>query len=70
MYIYTKNRQKILIILKLIYNNIIMEYQKIINLLDDTTNPPSKFRARNWVATNDKSQGTYSSVIKLNLKFQ
>ena len=47
-----------------------MEYQKIINLLDDTTNPPSKFRARNWVATNDKSQGTYSSVIKLNLKFQ
>ena len=26
-----------------------MEYQKIINLLDDTTNQPSKFRTRNWV---------------------
>ena len=26
-----------------------MEYQKIINLLDDTTNQPCKFRRRNWV---------------------
>ena len=26
-----------------------MEYQKSINLLDDTTNQPSKFRTRNWV---------------------
>ena len=26
-----------------------MEYQKIINLLDDTTNQPSKFRIRTWV---------------------
>ena len=26
-----------------------MEYQKTINLLDDTTNQPSKFRTRNWV---------------------
>ena len=26
-----------------------MEYQKIINRLDDTTNQPSKFRARDWV---------------------
>ena len=26
-----------------------MEYQKIINLLDNTTNQPSKFRARRWV---------------------
>ena len=31
-----------------------MEYQKIINLLDDTTNPPPKFRTRNWVETNDE----------------
>ena len=34
-----------------------MEYQKIINLLDDTTtNRPSKLRTRNWVEVNDKSQ--------------
>ena len=25
-----------------------MEYQKIINLLDNTSNQPSKFRIKNW----------------------
>ena len=25
-----------------------MEYQKIINLLDNTPNQPSKFRTKNW----------------------
>ena len=34
-----------------------MEYQKIINLLDDTTNRPSKFRTRDWVEINDESGG-------------
>ena len=28
------------------YNNAIMEYQKIINLLDDTSYEPSKFRTK------------------------
>ena len=32
-----------------------MEYQKIINLLDDTTNQPCKFITRNWVEVNDES---------------
>ena len=36
-----------------------MEYQKIINLLDNTTNQASKFRARNWVEINDESKGKY-----------
>ena len=27
-----------------------MEYQEIINLLDNTTNQPSKFSTKNWVA--------------------
>ena len=31
-----------------------MEYQKIIDVLDDTTNQPSKFRTRNWVEINDE----------------
>ena len=52
-----------------------MEYQKIINLLDNTTNQPSKFRTRNWVEINDKSKGKYdngnirfkTSMIKSNL---
>ena len=30
---------------------------KIIILLDDTTNQPSKFRARNWVEINNESPG-------------
>ena len=34
-----------------------MEYQKIINLLDNT---PTKFRKKNWVETNDESRGTYN----------
>ena len=29
-----------------------MEYQKIINLLDNTSNQPSKFRTKNWVKIN------------------
>ena len=44
----------------------IMEYQKITNLLDNTWNQPSKFRTKNWVELNDESRGTYntSSLIK------
>ena len=44
-----------------------MEYQKTVNLLDDTTNQPFKFRTRNWVETNDKSQGLYDNS---NTKFK
>ena len=44
-----------------------MEYQKIINLLDDTTNQPSKFRTRNWVEINYESKGSYD---KNNIKFK
>ena len=36
-----------------------MEYQKIINLLDDITNQSSEFKTRNWVETNDELRGTY-----------
>ena len=38
-----------------------MEYQKIINLLDDTTNQPSKFRTRNSVEINYESKGRYDN---------
>ena len=41
--------------------SIIMEYQKIANLLDNETNQPSKFRTRNWIEINDESRGTYTS---------
>ena len=50
-----------------------MEYQKIINFLDNTPNQPTKFRTKNWVEINDALRGTYNtnSQIKsktLNLK--
>ena len=38
-----------------------MEYQKIANLLYNTSNQPSKFKARNWVEINDDSRGTYTN---------
>ena len=40
------------------YNNITLEYQKILNLLDNTSNQPSKFRAKDWVEINDESRET------------
>ena len=46
---------------------IIMAYQKIINLLDDTTNQPSKFRTRNWVEINDESKEDII-ILTLDLK--
>ena len=46
-----------------------MEYQKIANLLDDTTsNKPSKFRTKNLVEINDKSRGTYN--VNSQVKFK
>ena len=44
-----------------------MEYQKIINLLDNTPNQRTKFRTKNWVKINDDELGTYNfnSQIKL-----
>ena len=36
-----------------------MEYQKISNLLENTSDNLSKFRRRNWVEINDESRGNY-----------
>ena len=42
-----------------------MEYQKIINLLDNASNQQSKFRTKNWVEINDESSGhNVNSQIK------
>ena len=37
-----------------------MEYQKIINLLDNTPNQPTKFKTKDWVEINDDSRGMYN----------
>ena len=45
-----------------------MEYQKIANLIDDTSNQPSKFTTRNWVEINDESRGVYN--VNSQIKFK
>ena len=47
-----------------------MEYQKIITLLDNTLNQPSKFRIKNWVEINDEAREHITLIAKLNLKRQ
>ena len=42
-----------------------MEYQKIMNLLNNTSNQPSKFRTRNSIEINNESRRKYdNSSIK------
>ena len=38
-----------------------MEYQKIANLIESTSDNLSKFRTRNWVEINDESRGNYAN---------
>ena len=45
-----------------------MEYQKIVNLLDNTSNQPYKFRTKNWIEINDQSRGTYNTNSDLRFK--
>ena len=45
-----------------------MEYQKIINLLDNTLNQPSKFKTKNRIKINDESHGVYN--IHSQIKFK
>ena len=45
-----------------------MEYQKRANLIDDTSNQPSKFRTRNWAEINDESRGAYN--VNSQIKFK
>ena len=45
-----------------------MEHQKRINLIDDASNQPSKFRTRNWVKINDESRRAYN--VNSQIKFK
>ena len=42
-----------------------MEYQKIITLLDNTLNQPSKFRIQTYIEINDESGGTHDEDLNL-----
>ena len=44
-----------------------MEYQKIINLLDNTPNQPTKFRSKNWVEINDDARGTHNTNSQIKI---
>ena len=45
-----------------------MNTKKIGNLLDNTSNQPSKFRTKDWVEINDESRGTYP--VNKQIKFK
>ena len=45
-----------------------MEYQKITNLLEDSSNKTFKFRTKNWVEINDESRGTYNDDKQIKFK--
>ena len=48
----------------------IMQCKKIINLLDNTPNQPSKFKTKTWVETNDARVERVIPIVKSNLKPQ
>ena len=45
-----------------------MEYQKAINLLDNASNQPSKYRTKNRAEINDDSNGTYNANGQIKFK--
>ena len=45
-----------------------MEYQKIINFFENTSNQPSKFRTKCWFEVNYKSPGTYNLNSQIKFK--
>ena len=45
-----------------------MEYKKMINLLDDTLNQPSKFRTKKWIEINYQSKGVYNTISEVRFK--
>ena len=45
-----------------------MEYKKIINLLDNTPNQPTKFRTKHWIKINDESRGTFNKGNQIRFK--
>ena len=45
-----------------------MEYQKKINLIDNKSNQPFKFRTKNWVEINNEERGTYNTNSQMKLR--
>ena len=47
---------------------LLMEYKKIINILDNTPNQPSKFKTKNCVEINDESHGVCNIGSQIRFK--
>ena len=45
-----------------------MEYQRIINFLNNTPNQPTKFGTKNWLKINDESCGTHNTHSQIEFK--
>ena len=45
-----------------------MEYQKIVNLLGNTSNQPTKFTKKNWFGINDDSRRSYNTTSQIEFK--
>ena len=45
-----------------------IEYQKIINLLDNINNQPSESKKRNWLEVDDDACRTYAPNIQIRFK--
>ena len=45
-----------------------MEYQKIINFLDNTSNQLSKFRTKNWIEISDQPRRVYNTNSDIRFK--
>ena len=45
-----------------------MEYQKIMNLLDNISNQPTKFMTKNWVEINNDAHRTYKANSQIKSK--
>ena len=45
-----------------------MEYQKLINLLHNTSNQLSKFKTNNRIKINGESRGTYNIISQIKFK--
>ena len=45
-----------------------MEYQKVINFWDDTSNQPSKFRKKSWLEVNEEWPASYKIGSQIGFK--
>ena len=56
-----EKRQKIFDDLKDSYDNVIIQYQKIIHFSGNTPNQTIYILTKNWIEINDDSRGTYNT---------